>query len=103
MRLEDISDNSEDYTDNSKEDINLSDTELDDEEETDLEEEEEEEVTMPRTPGRNRARAAPARQSTKKKPIQRNEDEDAAVYRRAKNSVDELHRARKFEKSIKLK
>lgn len=30
------------------------------------------------------------------------EDEDAAVYRRAKNSVDELHRARKFEKSIKL-
>ena len=32
-----------------------------------------------------------------------NEDEDAAGYRRAKNSVDELHRARKFEKSIKLK
>jgi len=31
------------------------------------------------------------------------EDEDAAVYRRAKQSVDELHRARKFEKSIKLK
>ena len=31
------------------------------------------------------------------------EDEDSAVYRRAKNSVDELHRARKFEKSIKLK
>ena len=31
------------------------------------------------------------------------EDEDAAVYRRAKFSVDELHRARKFEKSIKLK
>ena len=30
------------------------------------------------------------------------EDEDAAVYRRAKNSVDELHRARKFEKSIKV-
>lgn len=30
------------------------------------------------------------------------EDEDAAVYRRAKQSVDELHRARKFEKSIKL-
>lgn len=30
------------------------------------------------------------------------EDEDAAVYRRAKASVDELHRARKFEKSIKL-
>jgi len=30
-------------------------------------------------------------------------DEDAAVYRRAKQSVDELHRARKFEKSIKLK
>lgn len=32
-----------------------------------------------------------------------NEDLDAAVYRRAKQSVDELHRARKFEKSIKLK
>jgi len=31
------------------------------------------------------------------------EDEDAAIYRRAKASVDELHRARKFEKSIKLK
>jgi len=31
------------------------------------------------------------------------EDEDAAIYRRAKMSVDELHRARKFEKSIKLK
>ena len=31
------------------------------------------------------------------------EDEDAAVYRRAKQSVDELHRARKFEKSIKLR
>lgn len=31
------------------------------------------------------------------------EDEDAAIYRRAKQSVDELHRARKFEKSIKLK
>ena len=30
------------------------------------------------------------------------EDEDAAVYRRAKQAVDELHRARKFEKSIKL-
>jgi hypothetical protein len=30
------------------------------------------------------------------------EDEDAAVYRRAKFSIDELHRARKFEKSIKL-
>jgi hypothetical protein len=30
------------------------------------------------------------------------EDEDAAIYRRAKNSVDEMHRARKFEKSIKL-
>ena len=30
------------------------------------------------------------------------EDDDAAVYRRAKASVDELHRARKFEKSIKL-
>jgi len=30
------------------------------------------------------------------------EDEDAAVYRRAKQSVDELHRARKFEKSIKI-
>lgn len=30
------------------------------------------------------------------------EDEDAAVYRRAKHAVDELHRARKFEKSIKL-
>lgn len=30
------------------------------------------------------------------------EDEDAAVYRRAKYAVDELHRARKFEKSIKL-
>ena len=32
-----------------------------------------------------------------------NEDEDAMIYRRAKASVDELHRARKFEKSIKLK
>jgi hypothetical protein len=32
-----------------------------------------------------------------------NEDEDAQIYKRAKNSVDELHRARKFEKSIKLK
>lgn len=31
------------------------------------------------------------------------EDEDAAVYRRAKQSVDELHKARKFEKSIKLR
>lgn len=31
------------------------------------------------------------------------EDEDAAIYRRAKASVDELHRARKFEKSIKLR
>lgn len=31
------------------------------------------------------------------------EDEDAAVYRRAKQAVDELHRARKFEKSIKLR
>lgn len=31
------------------------------------------------------------------------EDEDAAVYRRAKAAVDELHRARKFEKSIKLR
>ena len=31
------------------------------------------------------------------------EDEDAAVYRRAKFAVEELHRARKFEKSIKLK
>ena len=30
------------------------------------------------------------------------EDEDAAVYRRAKQAVEELHRARKFEKSIKL-
>jgi hypothetical protein len=30
------------------------------------------------------------------------EDEDAAIYRRAKNSVDEMHMARKFEKSIKL-
>ena len=30
-------------------------------------------------------------------------DEDALVYKRAKQSVDELHRARKFEKSIKLK
>ena len=30
------------------------------------------------------------------------EDEDAAVYRRAKQAVDELHRARKFERSIKL-
>ena len=30
------------------------------------------------------------------------EDDDAIVYRRAKASVDELHRARKFEKSIKL-
>lgn len=32
-----------------------------------------------------------------------NEDEDVAIYRRAKFSVDELHRARKFEKSIKLR
>ena len=31
------------------------------------------------------------------------EDEDAATYRRAKAAVDELHRARKFEKSIKIK
>lgn len=31
------------------------------------------------------------------------EDEDAAIYRRAKAAVDELHRARKFEKSIKLR
>lgn len=31
------------------------------------------------------------------------EEEDAAVYRRAKEAVDELHRARKFEKSIKIK
>jgi hypothetical protein len=31
------------------------------------------------------------------------EDEDAAVYRRAKQAVDELHKARKFEKSIKLR
>ena len=32
-----------------------------------------------------------------------NEDPDAQIYKRAKASVDELHRARKFEKSIKLK
>ena len=31
------------------------------------------------------------------------EDDDAATYRRAKAAVDELHRARRFEKSIKLK
>lgn len=31
------------------------------------------------------------------------EDEDATIYKRAKKSVDELRRARKFEKSIKLK
>jgi hypothetical protein len=31
------------------------------------------------------------------------EDEDASVYRRAKQAVDELHKARKFEKSIKLR
>jgi hypothetical protein len=31
------------------------------------------------------------------------EDDDAMTYRRAKFSVDELHRARRFEKSIKLK
>lgn len=31
------------------------------------------------------------------------EDEDAMTYRRAKANVDELHRARRFEKSIKLK
>lgn len=30
-------------------------------------------------------------------------EEEALVYKRAKESVDELHRARKFEKSIKLK
>ena len=30
------------------------------------------------------------------------EDEDAAVYRRAKAAVDELHRARQFDKSIKI-
>jgi len=35
--------------------------------------------------------------------IDQNEDEDVAIYRRAKFSVDELHRARKFEKSIKLR
>jgi len=29
-------------------------------------------------------------------------DEDAQIYKRAKRSVDELHRARKFEKSIKI-
>lgn len=34
---------------------------------------------------------------------ERFEDDDAIVYKRAKNSVDELHRARKFEKSIKLR
>ena len=37
------------------------------------------------------------------KSSENNEDEDAMVYRRAKQSVDELHRARQFEKSIKLK
>lgn len=31
------------------------------------------------------------------------EDDDAMTYRRAKANVDELHRARRFEKSIKLK
>ena len=31
------------------------------------------------------------------------EDEDAAVYRRAKAAVDELHRARKYENRIKYK
>ena len=34
---------------------------------------------------------------------ERFEDDDAIVYKRAKQSVDELHRARKFEKSIKLR
>lgn len=34
---------------------------------------------------------------------ERFEDEDAIIYKRAKQSVDELHRARKFEKSIKLR
>jgi hypothetical protein len=31
------------------------------------------------------------------------EDEDAMVFRRAKEAVDELHRAKKFERSIKMK
>ena len=31
------------------------------------------------------------------------DDEDAMTYKRAKMAVDELHRARKFEKSIKLR
>jgi hypothetical protein len=31
------------------------------------------------------------------------EDDDAIIYRKAKESVDELRRARKFEKSIKIK
>ncbi len=34
---------------------------------------------------------------------ERFEDDDAIIYKRAKQSVDELHRARKFEKSIKLR
>lgn len=53
------------------------------------------------------ADATPVYGANSGRPGQKNEDlfedEDAAVYRRAKASVDELHRARKFEKSIKLR
>lgn len=56
---------------------------------------------------REAADTSPNFDGTTGKPVKKNddflEDEDAAVYRRAKQSVDELHRARKFDKSIKLR